>query len=94
MLVLRFALSRYIVDLKIHGERSVWEARNCWKGPYNVKALVIFYFSYLHYNNIFVSHKIGLILLYGFLITYIGFVEYTLFLSLHWLVSFYRFNIP
>jgi hypothetical protein len=72
----------------------VWEARNCWKGPYNIKALVVFSFSYIEYSDIFISHKIGLILLYDSLITYIGFVEYTLFLSFHWLMYFYRFNIP
>jgi hypothetical protein len=45
--------------------------------------LVVLSFSYLYYSNIFLSHKIVLILLYDSLITYIGFVEYTLFLSLH-----------
>jgi hypothetical protein len=72
----------------------VWEARNYWKGPYNIKAMVVFSLSYSYYSNIFLSHKIGLILLYNSLITYIGFFEYTLLLSLHWLVSIYRFNIP
>jgi hypothetical protein len=72
----------------------VWEAKNYWKGPYNIKALVVFSLSYLKYHDIFLSHKIFLILLYDSLITYIGFVKYMFFLSLHWLVSFYRFIIP
>ena len=44
MLALRLALSRQIVSsyqihgLRILGARSVWEARNCWKEPYDIKA--------------------------------------------------------
>jgi hypothetical protein len=50
---LRFALSRYIVSsyqiygFRILGEKSVWGTKDSWKGPYDIKAMVVISLSHL-----------------------------------------------
>jgi hypothetical protein len=50
---LRFVLSRYIVSsyqihgLRILGARSVWGTKDSWKGPYEIKAMVVISLSHL-----------------------------------------------
>jgi hypothetical protein len=52
-MALRFALSRQIVSsyqiygLKILGARSVWGTKDSWKGPYNIKEMVVIFLSHL-----------------------------------------------
>ena len=44
-----FELCFVKIDFLSHNlwRKSLWEARNYWKGPYNIKALVVFSFSYI-----------------------------------------------
>ena len=50
---LRFALSRQIVSsyqiygFRILGARSVWGTKDSWKGPYDIKAMVVISLSHL-----------------------------------------------
>ena len=50
---LRFSLSRQIVSsyqiygLRILGEKSVWGTKDSWKGPYDIKAMVVISLSHL-----------------------------------------------
>jgi hypothetical protein len=51
----------------------VWGTKESWKGPYDIKAMVVI--SLLHlicYNNMILSYKSCCVLLYDSLITYIG----------------------
>ena len=50
---LRFSLSRQIVSgyqihgFRILGKRSVWGKKDIWKGPYDIKAMVVISLSHL-----------------------------------------------
>ena len=49
---------------------SVWGMKESWKGPYDIKAMVVIYLSHLiWYNNMILSYNSCWVLL---LITYIG----------------------
>jgi hypothetical protein len=49
----------------------VWGMKDSWKGPYDIKAMVVISLSHLIFNMI-LSYKSCCVLLYDSLITYIG----------------------
>ena len=52
---------------------SVWGMKDSWKGPYDIKAMVVISLSHLiWYSNMILSYKACCVLLYDSLITYIG----------------------
>jgi len=52
---------------------SVWGMKDSWKGPYDIKAMVVISLSHLiWYSNTILSYKSCCVLLYDSLITYIG----------------------
>jgi hypothetical protein len=51
----------------------VWVMKENWKGPYDIKAMVVISLSHLiWYSNMILSYKDCCVLLYDSLITYIG----------------------